>query len=417
MASEIQRSFVPAWRILIAGGGAAGLSLGLALKTALDGAVAVSVFDPAFGATRTDTRAYAVSPAIARMLDGLGVWAAIRDRAQPIRRMSITDSRLDDVLRPNYLSFAGEAEAPLGFMVEAEVLLDQLRTRCRDLGVELVGAALTRFEADASTAWARQPDGTEHRASLVVAADGARSRLRDEAGIAWLGHGYGQSGIAATIAHERDHAGVATQHFLPSGPFAILPLVPGGGALPFRSSLVWTERSEAVPPLLALDPGEAGREIERRAGPHLGAVALMTPLRAHPLGYGQARRTVARRFALLGDAAHQVHPLAGQGLNLGLADAASLAEHMVDAIRLGLDPGANPVLEGYERDRRAATLAMAASTDALNRLFSTDALPVRLVRDLGLGLVDRAPALKRLFIGGASEGTGRAPRLLRGEAL
>ena len=218
------------------------------------------------------------------------------------------------------------------------------------------------------------------------------------------------------MAHERDHEGRAVEHFLPSGPFAILPLRPGG-ALGHRSSIVWTERSEAVPHLLQSDPGDLLGELERRFGLQLGRIEFETKPQAHPLSFGVARRFAAERLALLGDAAHVIHPIAGQGLNLGFHDAAALAEVVTDAVRLGLDPGGADVLDGYERARRVDITAMGIVTDGLNRLFSNDALPVRLVRDLGLGLVDRMPGLKGFFIREAAGLAGRQSRLLRGEAL
>jgi 2-octaprenyl-6-methoxyphenol hydroxylase len=419
MSSSIEHAARPAspppWRIIIAGGGAPGLSLGLALRQALGQAVRVTIYDPGFAHARSDGRAFAVSPAARSMLGALGVWAEIRPHAQAILGMRITDSRIEDPIRPDYLSFSGEDE-PLGHMVEAEQLGEVLRTRCRAAGVELETHSLIGFTVSDQAVTARREDGAAEIGALLIAADGARSRLRDEAGIAWMGRTYRQSGIVATIAHERDHGGVAVQHFLPSGPFAILPLTPADGELPFRSSLVWAERAENVSALLAAGPEIARSEVARRAGPELGDIVLLSALRAHPLGQGRARRTVARRFALVGDAAHEVHPLAGQGLNLGLGDAAALAERIVDAVRLGLDPGGTPVLDGYDRDRSAATLAMSTMTDGLNRLFSNESLPLRVLRDLGLGMVDRTPGLKRLFIEGASGASG-APRLMRGEAL
>jgi 2-octaprenyl-6-methoxyphenol hydroxylase len=350
-----------------------------------------------------------------RMLEALGVWAEIRPRAQPLLGMTITDSRLDDPIRPDYLRFQGD-DQPLGHMVEADALGQVLQRRCRDAGVALAPDRITSFTAADQFITTNTGEGARQEAALLVAADGARSRLRDEAGISWMGRRYGQSGIVATIAHEHDHRGVAVQHFLPSGPFAILPLVPAEGELRYRSSLVWTERAENVPALLAAGREAAQREVERRAGPELGRIALMSELRAHPLRQGRARRSVGSRVALLGDAAHEIHPLAGQGLNLGLGDAAALAERIVDAVRLGLDPGSVAVLDGYDRDRRAATLAMTGMTDALNGLFSNESLPLRVVRDLGLGLVDRTPGLKRMFVEGASGGTD-GPRLMRGERL
>ena len=410
------RNPVPAWNVLIAGGGAAGLSLALALTQALGPSVAVAICDPSLRQPRSDGRAYAVSPSVVRMLDRLGIWGQLQNAAQPVTRMTITDSRLADAVRPDYLTFGDDGSEPLAHMVPADRIVRALLDRARAAGIALDPEAIVSFAASSAGIVATQRNGTTRAAALLVAADGARSRLRDEAGIGWMGRAYGQTGIVATIAHERDHGGRAIQHFLPSGPFAILPLVPDGQGR-CRSSLVWAERSDAVPALLRLDPAAITHEIESRAGPEIGAVTLDTDLQTWPLAIGQARRSVGNRFALLGDAAHQVHPLAGHGLNLALGDVAALAERIVDAVRLGLDPGGAPVLEGYERDRRAATLAMAASTDLLNALFSNDNTALRVVRDLGLGLVHRAAPLKRAFIGEATQGTGSTSRLLRGEAL
>ncbi|ACA19817.1 Ubiquinone biosynthesis hydroxylase, UbiH/UbiF/VisC/COQ6 family [Methylobacterium sp. 4-46] len=413
----------PHREIVVAGGGLPGLSLALGLRRALGEAVRITVCDPAFARAadpraKPDLRAYAVAAGGRRMLARLGVWEAVAAGAQPIREMVITDSRLSDPVRPAFLTFAGEVEEgePFAHMVEGAALLEALRRATEAAGAVLdpnpVAAAVP--ERDAITA--RLADGRALRASLVVAADGARSRLREAAGISWIGWSYPQSGIVATVSHERDHEGRAIEHFLPSGPFAVLPLSPGG-SLGHRSSIVWTERQADVPALLGGGPEEALAEVERRFGLTLGRIALETGLRAYPLAFGMARRFHAPRLALLGDAAHLIHPIAGQGLNLGLKSAAALAEVLADAMRLGLDPGGPEVLDSYERSRRADTLAMGAATDGLNRLFSNDALPVRLARDLGLGLVDRLPALKRLFIREAAGLRGAQPRLMRGEAL
>ncbi|BAQ46137.1 2-octaprenyl-6-methoxyphenyl hydroxylase [Methylobacterium aquaticum] len=406
--------------IVVAGGGLPGLALALALRQTLGEAVRITVCDPAFGRADAprDLRAYAVAAAARRMLARLGVWDAVSASAQPIREMVITDSRLADPVRPTFLTFEGEvAEGePFAHMVEGGGLLAALRDAAVAAGVVLEASPVQAAVAEADRIVARLPDGRALRADLVVAADGARSRLRDAAGIGWVGWSYPQSGIVATVAHERDHEGRAIEHFLPSGPFAVLPLPPGG-SLGHRSSIVWTERQADVPALLGGGPEEALMEVERRFGLALGRIALESPLKAYPLAFGIARRFGARRLLLLGDAAHVIHPIAGQGLNLGLRSAAALAESLADTMRLGLDPGGPEALEAYERSRRFDTLAMGAATDGLNRLFSTDALPVRLARDLGLGLVDRMPGLKRLFIREAAGLRGRQPRLMRGEAL
>ena len=408
-----------AWRVAIAGGGVAGLSLALALKQALGSALAVAVYDPALARDPAgDRRAYAIAAGARRMLAALGVWGAIEGAAQPILDMVITDSRVSDPVRPVFLTFDGEVEPgePFAHMVESGALAAALIDACRAAAVGLHPAAAGGYEADDEAVSLRLAGGGSAHAHLLVAADGARSRLREEAGIGWVGWSYPQSAIVATIAHERDHEGRAVEHFLPAGPFAILPLAPGG-PLGHRSSIVWAEDAGSVPHLLGLDPEDQRDEIERRFGLRLGTIALETRPQAHPLAFGIARRFAAPRLALLGDAAHVIHPIAGQGLNLGLKDAAALAEAIADAVRLGLDPGGDAVLAGYERARRFDTFAMGLVTDGLNRLFSNDLLPVRLLRDLGLGLADRMPALKRFFIREAAGLAGEAPRLMRGEAL
>jgi 2-octaprenyl-6-methoxyphenol hydroxylase len=254
-------------------------------------------------------------------------------------------------------------------------------------------------------------DGTTIAARLLVAADGARSPIREHAGIATHGWEYGQSGIVTTVAHERDHNGRAEEHFLPAGPFAILPLKGR------RSSLVWTEATREAERIIALPDREFHAELEKRFGLHLGEIKAEGSRRAFPLGLAVARSFIAERLALIGDAAHVIHPIAGQGLNMGLKDVAALAETIVDAARLGLDPGGVDVLERYQRWRRFDTMQMGIATDGLNRLFSNRSDVLRILRDIGLGLVDRAPPLKELFIREAAGLVGEVPRLLKGEML
>jgi 2-octaprenyl-6-methoxyphenol hydroxylase len=410
---------LPRNRIVIAGGGIAGLSLALALKQALGAAFEIVLADPALAAApRQDSRAYAVAAGAQAMLEALGVWEPVAASAQPMTEMVITDSRGSDLVRPVFLTFDGEVEPGKAFahMVENATLLAALLDACRHAGVVLRPEGVRRFESDEAGVSLLFAGGERIGAALLVAADGARSKLREQAGIGWVGWSYAQSGIVATLSHERPHDGRAVEHFLPAGPFAILPLS-DGGKLGHRSSIVWTEASESVPALLSLDESDLRDEIERRFGLELGELALESPVGAYPLSFGMARRFVGERLALLGDAAHVIHPIAGQGLNLGLKDVAALAEAIVDAARLGLDVGGVDVLEDYERARRFDTVAMGAVTDGLNRLFSNDATPLRLARDLGLGLVDRLPRLKRFFIREAAGLAGTTPRLLRGEAL
>ena len=247
--------------------------------------------------------------------------------------------------------------------------------------------------------------------ALLVAADGIRSKLRSIAGIKTVTWSYPQSAIVATVKHERPHNGVAVEHFLPGGPFAILPLKNN------RSSLVWTERTADAGRLMASDDFVFQLELERRFGHRLGAIEIEGARHAYPLGLILARDFVRPRFALLGDAAHGIHPIAGQGLNLGFRDAAALAETVVDAYRLGLDVGSFEVFRRYEIWRRYDTFQMGVVTDALNRLFSNDIGPLRALRDIGLGIVDRLPKIKSMFIGEAAGFGGALPKLLKGEAI
>jgi 2-octaprenyl-6-methoxyphenol hydroxylase len=327
--------------------------------------------------------------------------------------MVITDSKLGDAVRPAFLTFAGEVEPgePFAHMVENGDVLAALTAAAQREGVALIADAVTDFSAEARKVSARLKSGAAIEAKLLVAADGARSALRERAGIATVGWPYGQSAIVTTVAHERPHHGRAEEHFLPAGPFAILPLPEN------RSSIVWTESAAEAERIMALPDSEFHAELEQRFGLHLGDIAVAGPRRAFPLGFAVARSFVAERLALIGDAAHAIHPIAGQGLNMGLRDVAALAEAIVDAARLGLDPGGATVLDRYQRWRRFDTMAMGLATDGLNRLFSNRSDVLRLARDLGLGLVERMPGLKRLFIREAAGLTGEVPKLLKGEAL
>ncbi|MFT0890962.1 FAD-dependent monooxygenase [Pseudochelatococcus sp. G4_1912] len=403
--------------IVVAGGGAAGLSAGLALRQAVGKRYPVIVYDPALAREplHEKGRAYALAEGSRRMLSVLGVWEHIVADTQPIERMSITDSRLGDVVRQPLLTFDEDAGAhePLAHMVEGDILVTALREACKQAGVALEPTAITGLQISSPTSPVQVSlaNGAECAALFVVAADGKNSPLRRKAGISWIGRPYCQSGIVATIGHERPHEGVAVQHFLPAGTFAMLPLTGN------RSSIVWVEAEDDAKTLVTLDADDIIREIERRFGASLGALTLLDAPRAFPLARGVARRLVGDRLALVGDAAHVVHPLAGLGLNVGLRDVAALAEAVADTVRLGLDPSGADTLEAYERARRFDVVSTGLAMDSMNRLFSNDILPLRLVRDFGLGVVDRFPGLKRLLKREAAGLTGSPPRLMRGEML
>lgn len=400
--------------IVICGGAFAGLGLALALRQGLGDGIPVTVADPALAMRPSrDPRASAIVAACRRMFEALGVWDQVAKDAQPILDMVVTDSRLDDAMRPTFLTFEGDVEAgePFAHMVENRQLIDALVTRAEAEGVTLRADAITGYEQRESVIAVTFANGDIVEASLLVAADGARSKLRERAGIATYGWEYDQSGIVVSVSHERDHQGRAEEHFLPAGPFAILPLKGN------RSSLVWTETRKDAARIVALPDDEFHAELERRFGLHLGELKALDKPRAFPLGYFVARSFIADRLALIGDAAHVIHPIAGQGLNMGIKDAAALAEAVVDAARLGIDIGQGDVLDRYQRWRRFDTMAMGVATNALNVMFSNDVAPLRAVRDIGLGLVDRLPPLKAAFIKQAAGLTGDVPRLLKGEAL
>jgi 2-octaprenyl-6-methoxyphenol hydroxylase len=403
--------------VLIAGGGFAGLTLAIALRQALGASFSVTVADPMLGKSHADDeRASAIVAAARKLLEALGVWQSLAEEAQPILDMVVTDSRLDDAIRPVFLTFAGDVEPgePFAHMVENRLLIAALEGKAKDVGVALRPTAITTFIAvarDGQEIGAHLADGGEVSARLLVASDGARSSIRERAGIAVHGWSYGQSAIVTNVGHERDHGGRAEEHFLPAGPFAILPLKG------HRSSIVWTEETREAERIVALPDEAFHAELERRFKLHLGEITTIGAPRLHPLGFFVARSFIAERIALIGDAAHVIHPIAGQGLNMGLKDVAALAEVIVDAARLGLDPGAATVLENYQRWRRFDTMTMGLATDGLNRLFSNRSAVLRLARDVGLGMVDRLPGLKRLFIREAAGLAGEVPKLLRGKTL
>ena len=401
--------------LLVVGGGYVGLSVAVAVKQAAPH-LAVEVIEAApEGVWKKDPRASAIIAAATKMLEVFGIWDRIEPEAQPITRMIVTDSKTSDPVRPVFLTFDGAVEEgrPFAHMIPNVAMVGALRDVCEKLGITIRhGVRATGFRNVGPAAELALSDGSVLSTRLVVACDGVRSKLRDMAGIKTVTWDYGQSGIVTTVEHERPHEGCAEEHFLPSGPFAILPLKGN------RSSLVWTERTADADRLVAADDLVFEEELERRFGHKLGWVRATGDRRAFPLGLTLAREFVAPRLALAGDAAHGIHPISGQGLNLGFKDVAALAETVVEADRLGLDIGDLTVLERYQTWRRFDTFRMGVTTDVLNRMFSNDFTPLRVMRDVGLGVVDRLPGLKSYFIReAAGTGDGGRPKLLAGQTI
>ncbi|MBB4351014.1 MULTISPECIES: ubiquinone biosynthesis hydroxylase [Rhizobiaceae] len=401
--------------MMVVGAGYVGLAAAVAVKQAAPHLNIEVVEAAPAHVWEKDERASAIITAASKMLDVLGVWDDILVHSQPINRMIVTDSRTSDPVRPVFLTFDGEIEEgkPFAHMVPNVEMVRALRGAAERLGIAIRhGLSATAFTTTNTSTTVTLSDGSTIETKLLVACDGVRSKLRDMAGIRTVNWQYGQSGIVTTVAHERPHEGVAEEHFLPSGPFAILPL-PNN-----RSSLVWTERTDDAERLIASDDLIFEDELQRRFGHKLGELTVVGGRKAFPLGLTLSRAFVAPRFALAGDAAHGIHPISGQGLNLGFKDVAALAETIVEADRLGLDIGSLNVLERYQSWRRFDTFRMGVTTDVLNRLFSNDITPIRIARDFGLGLVERMPKLKDFFITQAA-GTGAEgnPKLLAGEQI
>ncbi|QDG75276.1 ubiquinone biosynthesis hydroxylase [Labrenzia sp. PHM005] len=400
--------------VVIAGGGYVGLSLALALKQG-DPALKCAVVDPKpMNTLDKDPRASAIAAAASRMLTQLGIWDKIAAKGQPINEMIVTDSKLRDAVRPVFLTFDGQATEGEAFatMMPNGVMMPALYKAAKALGTKFFAPnSADTFRTHPDRVELDLKDGTVLKTRLLVAADGVRSKLRDLAGIRTVDWDYKQSGIVTTVKHERPHNGRAEEHFLPAGPFAILPL-PGN-----RSSLVWTEKTSDADRLVRSDDFTFELELERRFGHHLGTLELDGPRQAFPLGLKLAREFAKPRFALIGDSAHGIHPIAGQGLNMGFKDVAALAEVLIEARRLGQDIGGFDVLERYQRWRRFDTFQMGVVTDVLNRLFSNDNDILRAARDFGLGLVDRMPGLKTHFIKEAAGFAGPVPRLLSGDPI
>jgi 2-octaprenyl-6-methoxyphenol hydroxylase len=374
-----------------------------------------------------DGRAYAIASGPRRVLEQAGLWDRLPFKPGPILDIRVTDGKLGRPASKLFLHFdsrdvatstdPAEPGGAFGWMVEARSLRVAINARLHALpSVSVFAPAEARVERRAEGALVHIAGGPDLACRLVVAAEGRNSPLRAQAGIPVTRLPYGQNGIVFAIAHERPHHGAALEHFLPAGPFAQLPMAPTEAA-EHVSAIVWTEREAMAARVMALDEPAFTREAARRLGDHLGAIRLLGRRWSFPLSAMITHRYVDTRLALAGDAAHGVHPIAGQGLNLGLKDVAALAQVLVDARRLGEDIGSELVLERYARWRRFDNVMLAAATDGFTRLFSNDNPLLRLARGVGMGVVDAIGPARRFFMQEAGGATGELPRLLRGETL
>lgn len=409
--------------VVVAGAGMAGATFALA---AARGGLKVALVDPqpfdAQLAPTFDGRSIAIAFSTFRMLDALGAGENLRPHACRMDHILVTDGRRPGASSraplPAFVRFDAEDIAartegePLGYMAENRHIRASLAAAVADAGVEVMTpAAVSTVEVSPGFATVTLADGRTLQADLVVGAEGRNSRVREQAGISTLGWGYDQAGVVATVRLGRDHANTAYEYFLPSGPFAILPLTDQ------RSSLVWTETTRRAQALKAASPEAFHAHLMRRFGEFLGDVMVEGPVFAYPLSLLLAEQLVAPRVALLGDAAHGVHPVAGQGLNMGLKDTAALAEVLIDAMRCGEDIGSTTVLDRYARWRRFDNVTLAAGFDGIVRLFSNDIAPVRLARGLGMAVANRIGPLRQALMHEAGGAVGDLPRLLRGVPL
>ena len=403
--------------IIIAGGGLYGPALAFALAQA---GLRVIVVDarpaPQRAEAGFDGRAYALAIASKRLLQGIAIWPEVEALAQPILKIKASDGVAGQGAAPFFLTFDSVEmeEGPMGFMLEDRHLYRAfLGAMATQAGLTLIsGERVVAHAAEGPGVQVTLASGRSLRARLLVGCDGRGSGVAATAGIRRVGWGYDQTALVTAVWHERPHEGVAQQFFMPSGPLAILPLAGG-----HHSSIVWSEEARAAESIQALDDAAYLEALRPRFGAFLGEIRLAGARFTYPLSLSLAQSYVAPRVALVGDAAHGVHPIAGQGLNLGLRDVAALAQVLVEAARRGEDFGAMDVLERYQRWRRADATLLALGMDTVNRLFSNDNPVARLGRDLGMGVVNAIPGLRRGFMRQAAGLSGDLPRLLAGHPI
>ena len=406
--------------IVICGGSFVGLALARTLCAEAPGAFSIGIVEqrplPRSGEVVADGRTVALTASVKAMLEVIGVWPELADRAEAIRRIELTDSALDAPVRPSLINLDSEktpSGEPTAYIVEnADLLRALIASLESSQNVRLFAPdSVSSFETEDQPVEIKLRSGATLDAKLLVAADGRNSALRNMAGIRTTVWPSDKVGIVATVGIEIPHEGVARQHFLPAGPFAILPMTGN------RVSIVWTEEGRVAKQILEQDREAVLAELSHRCGPGLGTLTLLSEPKAYPLAMTLARDFVRPRFVLVGDAAHGLHWIAGQGLNHGLKDVAALAETLIDAARLGLDIGGLSVLKRYERWRRFDSTTSAFTAVAINTLFSNDSMALRMLRGTGLRSVDRLSQLKNFFMKEAAGLTGDVPKLLRGEPV
>ena len=403
--------------VVISGASFAGLALARGLSQAFDGDIAIALIDRAQSPimSHDDGRAFAIWAGAKTVLESLGAWSAIAPDAEAMTSIEITDSALDDGVRQTRVTYDAQTAdgEPAAFMVPAAVLHRALlETVSSDDAIHWIAPAhVSGVTLGDPTIEVSLRDGRRISGALCVAAEGRQSTLRDAVGIKTVGWGYEQTGLVATVAFELPHNGVAIQHFLPGGPFAVLPLKDN------KACITWSAARDEAQRMIALSDSEFLGELDARIGGRFGAITLAGPRQSWPLALKIPRALIARRFALIGDAAHGVHPVAGQGVNLALRDVAALIESVADAARLGFDVGHQPALERYARWRRFDSTMSATLYDGLNRIFSIDNTVLRAGRGAALGLIDRSDNLKQLIIAEAAGLKGELPKLMRGIAV
>lgn len=402
--------------ILIVGGGLNGPALALALaQTGHSVSVVDSLTPDKLADEGFDGRGYALALASQRLLQQTGVWQHVGDNAQPMLEIKVTDGHAGQGPSPFFIHFdhAELEEGPMGYMVEDRFLRRAFLQAMEDApGITLVsGRTVTAQSPDQTGVTVTLDNGGELRGQVLVGSDGRRSGTALRAGIKRTGWDYGQTALVCAIDHEQPHHGIAHQFFMPPGPLAILPL-PGN-----RSSIVWSERTETAKAIHALDDADYIQALRPRFGDFLGEISLAGKRFTYPLNLTIANSFISDRMALVGDAAHGMHPIAGQGLNAGLRDVGALAEVITEATRRGEDIGSPLVMERYQQWRRFDTASLVAATDVFNRLFSNDNPLLRLGRDIGMGVAGGIPGLRRSFVREAAGLTGDLPRLLKGQAI